>query len=74
MRFICVPLGRVAVLIPTAVPIVKDRVFVIVTAGVAESATVITAENGPLTAGVPVITPVAAEIDKPPGNPVADQL
>lgn len=67
-------MGRVEVLIPTAVLIVKDRVFVIVTAGVAESATVITAEKGPLTVGVPEMTPVAAEMDKPPGNPVADQL
>ena len=54
--------------------IVKEIVFVAVALGVAESVTVMATENDPLAVGVPEITPVAAAIERPAGNPVADQL
>ena len=57
-----------------AVVIVSGSVFVMLTGGVAESLTVMTAEKGPLAVGVPETMPVAAAIDNPAGNPVADQL
>ena len=48
--------------------------MVVVTAGLEESATVITTENGPLAVGVPEMAPVVEAMDKPAGRPVADQL
>ena len=70
----CVPLASVLVVITRVGAIVKDKVFEVETGGVAESATVTTAEKAPLAVGVPEITPVPAAIDKPAGKPVADQL
>ena len=54
--------------------IVRVRFFVTETGVAAESVTVTTTENGPLTVGVPEIAPVVALIVKPAGKPVADQL
>src|SRR5690349_14820892 len=48
--------------------------FAVALCGVHESFTVIAAVLVPAVVGVPLITPVAALIDNPAGNPVADQL